>query len=379
MPTYQDLVTLEASLRDRMVLTAYVGGGNTDPARGDAWRVDMRHSLDDIERWLNASNAHERQEFASGRELLEAELTRFPRTIGAPGWVCFVTSDGVHLSRALPVPVPTMAAWSTGPCLGPFIRALKEARPVIVAIADSRKVRLFRYADGRAEHVETVEVPERMERAARTGRPARRHLSGARGATDADEAARRAQESTERMLADAVGRIAVLAKGDGWVVIGGNAIVARAALAKLGPVLATRAMVTGALDVHATAVQVAACARECASTLRRSSDLALVTEVIQESQREAGRGVVGVVETMRALEQGAVRELFLTMHYVLHHAVDAEDAIRLALRRGALVEHVSGEAAEQLDAVGGIGARLRYPARTSEDEVALVPEQAIGG
>ena len=69
---------------------------------------------------------------------------------------------------------------------------------------------------------------------------------------------------------------------------------------------------------------------------------------------------MGPSETKAALEQASVRELFLTHGYLENHAADAEDAVRAALGQDAVVEEVSGEAAQQLDALGGIAAGLRF-------------------
>jgi hypothetical protein len=60
-----------------------------------------------------------------------------------------------------------------------------------------------------------------------------------------------------------------------------------------------------------------------------------------------------------------VRELYLTGRYLEEHMADAEDAVRQALDQGAEVEQVSIDAAAQLDAHGGLAARLRY--RSGDD------------
>jgi hypothetical protein len=63
---------------------------------------------------------------------------------------------------------------------------------------------------------------------------------------------------------------------------------------------------------------------------------------------------------MRALEEGRARSVYLTSRFAEVKAADAEAAIRSAFDAGSVVEHVSGDAATRLDAVGGITARLRY-------------------
>jgi hypothetical protein len=362
MLTYPDLVRLERALRDRTVLSVYVNGDSTDPATRSRWRLDLRHSFDDIESWLRDSSHAEREAFAACRAMALEELERFPGAIGAPGWAGFITIDGVFETSIVSVPTPTMAAWSTGPCLSPFVRAIKEARPVIVAVVDARMARLFRYVDRQAELVETVRAHAVVEPPSHMGGPPRQGFhAGTRGSTGTDEAQRDLLAGTEQMQTEVARRIAVLANADGWIVIGGIPNAARATLERLAPDLTARAMPAPSLDVHATEAQVAECAREAASTLRNAYDARRVREAIEESERDGGYGVTGVVETRRALEESRARELYVTLNFVLNHAAEAEAAIRLAFDRGALVEHVSGEAAEQLDRVGGVAARLRYP------------------
>jgi hypothetical protein len=376
MLTYPDLVRLERALRDRTVLTVYVNGESTDPAMRSRWRLDLRHSFDDIESWLRDSSHSEREAFAACRAMALDELEDFPGAIGAPGWAAFITTGGVFDASTVSVPVPTMAAWSTGPCLSPYVRAIKEARPVIVAVMNGRKARLFRYVDRQAELVDTVRAHVVAEPPSHMGGPPRPGFhSGTRGSTGADEAQRELLEGTQHMQTQVARRIAVLANAEGWIVIGGIPSAARATLDRLAPDLAVRAMPAPSLDVHASPAQVAECAREAASTLRNAYDAQRVRDAMQESERDGGYGATGVVETMRALEEARVCELYVTLNYVLNHAADAEAAIRLAFDHGALVEHVSGEGAEKLDSVGGLAARLRYPWTRAP----MMPEVASAG
>jgi hypothetical protein len=55
-----------------------------------------------------------------------------------------------------------------------------------------------------------------------------------------------------------------------------------------------------------------------------------------------------------------VRDLYITHRYLEDHPAEAEAAVRSAIDQAASVEEVSGAAAEQLDAHGGMAARLRY-------------------
>jgi stalled ribosome rescue protein Dom34 len=111
--------------------------------------------------------------------------------------------------------------------------------------------------------------------------------------------------------------------------------------------------------VHDNEARLAASARENASRLRRAEDLRLVEEVVS-AHAAGGTGAVGLADIDRALLNGQVHELYVTSTFVNERPDEAVVAIRRAFDVSATVEHVSGEAADKLDAAGGIGARLRF-------------------
>jgi Bacterial archaeo-eukaryotic release factor family 10 len=360
MLTYQGLVELSRALAERTVLSVYVHGEVTDPAKRRRWRIELRHALDDIAQWLSTSSHQEREDFAARRALVEARLNQFGASVRAPAWAGFFTSDGEFEAGPLPVAVRTTAVWSTGPCLSPYIRAMKEARPVIVAIVDRRTAHIYRYAGLVAEPVETLRARVRSDDLPHMSRPSRPGFHpGTRGPTAADEAQREVNAATERMLSELVGRLSRYAAGDGWLLIGGIPGVVNATLSLLPSNLRPRAS-SIPLDVHATRAQVADAAREAASRMRSTEDLQRISQAVASAESD-GRGTAGSVDTLRALTEGRVRELFFSETFLRDHAVDAESAVRLALEQHAFVEHVSGDAARALDDAGGVAARLRYP------------------
>jgi stalled ribosome rescue protein Dom34 len=160
------------------------------------------------------------------------------------------------------------------------------------------------------------------------------------------------------MLAEAAAKAESLAGQDAWILVGGIPVVASALAGRLSQRLSSRTSVIS-LDVHAPDATMAEVARDHASRLRAREDLELVNAVVDAKAR-GGAGAVGVKEIERALVNGQVRELFLTSAFVQDHSDEAVDAIRRAFDEGARVEHVSGDAAERLDAAGGIAARLRF-------------------
>jgi hypothetical protein len=359
MMNHAELTKLEHSLRDRTVLSVYVNGEIADAAARGQWRTELRNSLDAIAELLRKAPHQEREDFARTRELVERALLDFEAGDGSPGWMGLFTPDEVHHAAVVPVPVPTQATWAKGANLAPCIRVLKEGRPVLLVVADKAHVRIHRYVDRTVSLVESfnrevsVDTPYHMSRPAPQG-----FSSGTRGRPGADAAQRELRKGTDSMLAEAVARVEELAGADAWILVGGTTAAASALHGRLNSRLAARATVVP-LDVHATDAVLAETAREHATRLRAREDLQRVEQVVSDKAR-GSTGAVGVEDIERALVNGQVRELYLTSAFVQDHSEEAVDAIRRAFDEGAKVEHVSGDAAQRLDAAGGIAARLRF-------------------
>ena len=359
MLTLSQLVALERSLRNERVLSVYVHGAVEDPAARLVWRRELDKSLRDLRRWLLGSSHDERELFERSVERLGELLTPYAAGMPSHGWVGFITDDMVHDSELLPVPMPTMAIWSTGMCVAPYVHALKLARPVIVAVVDARAARIHRYSAGTLEPLETIHAhvsvaaPEHMGDVPRMG-----FHSGVRGETAHDAVQRAHAVGTERMLRQAEAAVVRHAGQTGWVLIGGiHGVGARMAEA-IATALPGRVRHLESLEVHATEADIAAAARAGASALRAEWDLKRIEEILDTS--EVGRATVGAATTRVALERAQVRELYLTARYIEEHTADAEDAVRSALDQGAMIEVVSHEAAAKLEDHGGVAARLRY-------------------
>lgn len=371
MLTHSQLVTLYRSLRDEHVLTVYVDGTAADPAIQRAWRLQLDHGLKDVRTWLADSSHEDRESFERCVRLLEGELASFNASVGAPGWVAFITPDGTREAHQLPVAVPTLAVWSTGPCLAPYMRALKEARPVVVAVADARKAELYRYRLARLDRVETVRAYHAVERPSHMGAPPRQGFhSGTRGTAGQDAAQRSLLEGRDRMLVEAVDRIDHLAGSDGWILLGGIRRVVTRLAEQFSAIAPQRVLQLDSLDIHASDAEIADAARAGASALRAASDAKRVADIVDQAGAH-GLGVVGPPETRLALGQSCVRELYMTHRYLEDHAADAENAVRAALDQDAAVEEVSGVAAERLDELGGMAAGLRFRPATIEGAVAV--------
>jgi hypothetical protein len=169
MLTHTQLVTLEQSLRGARVLSVYLRGGTHDPAARLVWRTDLDRSLRDLRRWLEKSSPEEGAEFERCVALLEQRLVPFAAGLSSAGWVGVIANGIVHAAERLPVPMPTMAVWSTGMCVTPYIRALRAARPIIVAVVDERAASVYRYRAGELESLATIHAHATISAPAQMG------------------------------------------------------------------------------------------------------------------------------------------------------------------------------------------------------------------
>lgn len=360
MLTSTQIVALYRALSNKRVLSVYLDGSASDPAIQRSWRVQLDHGLEDLRRWLVDSSHAEREEFEQCVHRLDTALAAFGAGIGAPGWVAFITADGVHDAHPLPAPAPTLAVWSTGPCIAPYMRALKERRPVVVLLVDARRASIYRYHLGKADRVEVIRAHHVVDRPEHMGTPARQGFhTGTRGSAGRDAVQGTLLRGRDRMIAEAVDRAHALAGADGWIVIGGIKRVAARLAQLLVPLAPNRVIQFDSFDVHASEADIAERARSGASELRDAVDDRRIAEIIELAGAH-GLGAVGPADTFLALEHASVRDLYLTHRYLEDHAAEAERAIRAALDQDASVEEVSGRAAERLNEQGGVAGGLRF-------------------
>jgi len=364
MLTYNKLVALERSLRDERVLSVYLRGGADDPATRRTWRTDLDRSLRDLRRWLAGSSHEEREEFERCVTTLEELIAPYAAGLSSAGWAAFITNGVARDAEQLPVPMPTMAIWSTGMCVSPYIRALKVTRPVIVTVVDARQARVYRFhADELAllERVHahaTIEGPTHMGDSPRAG-----FHAGVRGETGHDAAKRAHVAGTDRMLREAMVVVAKHAKVAGPLIVGGAARVAMRFTTMLADSVSAGVLHLQSLHGDASDAQIVAAASGAASAIRDAADLRSIADLASANIHQSA-AALGPAATRRALDRRSVRELYVTARYLDDHMAEAEAAVRHALDQGATVEHVSGDAATRLDQLGGVAARLRY--RTSD-------------
>ena len=349
------------ALEGTKVLTIYYDARVTDPAMRRAWRPALASALR-LHR-ARLADDRDRAEFDRAAALLSDPLPVLDGVWGAPGWVAFLAATGVLYTEELPVRPPTYIVWRDGPAVAPYLRALKQHRPVIVALVDSRSARFYRYAWGTL-----TALPEKAlqvhdgERAHASSPSAARRLAfrAARSAIGSEDVQRRRQSAFHRLMVPFGERLAELAGSDGWILIGGTPEWARLAAEHLPTVLEPRLMVSATLDHDERETNIVREAKRAATELRASHGLALIDRLV-EQRGDAGRAAIGTPAVQRALRTRAVDVLLTSPEFVRVHAELAEDLVRDALTQGADIEVLSGSAAEYLDAgFGGVAARLRF-------------------
>jgi hypothetical protein len=279
---------------------------------------------------------------------------------GAPGWVAFLTTDGLRYGADLPVRPSPLAAWRDGPVISPYLRALKQQRAVIVAIVDSRSAHLYRYAaaelTARPDLALAAEDESGLVPSTERGMPA----PAPRRALDPEHTQRRRLATFQRLATSLAARLTELAGDDAWILIGGAPRWAQLASEGLPASLASRTMVSKTLDHDAPPTAIARAARRAATALRAAHGRALVHRLIERSGA-GGRGAAGIPAVQRALRARAVDLLMVSPEFIRVFGREAEDAVRAALAQGADIEVLSGDAAVQLDQhAEGLAARLRY-------------------
>jgi hypothetical protein len=361
MLTAPELQDLTRELAGVPVLSLYVDARVTDPAMRHAWRPAMTAALRAERERLTDDGA--RAAFDRAARFVEDPVPPLDGAWGTPGWAAFVTADGPRYAAALPVRVPTLATWRDGPLVSPYLRALKQHRPVIVAIASPRSVRLYRYALNELEALPGLTLPADDDSGTtptRSPAPRGSAYPAARGALDTEHAARRQRAEFQRLAIALAHRLAELAGHDGWILLGGTTMWARLAADALPADLADRALVSPELDHGDADDAIIRLAKDAATTLRAAHGSVMLNQLLERAGA-GGRASAGVPATQRALHARAVDQLLLSPAFVSEQPMLAEDVARAALAQSADVEVLSGDAATQLDrAAGGIAARLRF-------------------
>lgn len=376
MLTHDKLVKLYRELEEQDVLSVYVNGDQHDPALRDAWRTRLESGIATLRRQLESSGqdertgAFERAWDYVARELRPLEDAFLPHR----GWVAFATSGGLVHAEGLAAAMPDLVRWERGIRVAPYVRALKQQRPVTVVVLDSRRARLFEHVDGEIHELEGLRADTFVGDLTDVGvRKSPARTSGQRGETSTDHAQRVLDVATDRMVKNVVTSLEERAGTHGIVVIGGTPEAVTRLAGALPKSFGGRFEERPSLHLDMSLAEVRDQVRSAAGDLRERGHLRLVEEMA-DAARSGAKGALGPQATEPALRESRVDMLLLSRTFIREHADYADRCVGRAFAQGADVEEVSGEAGAFLDREGeGMAARLRF---RSAGEAVSSPDRA---
>jgi len=357
-----------------------------DPAdRSEGWRTALRNGL---KRLVEEAHGSDRERWMAMKPTAEAILERFPEGSPHPSGrsqIGFVeVAARSRQARWYPLQLPlgrTEIVWWDRPHLGPLVELLDDGAPLGAVAVSSERVRLLEWALGECQELAEWEPEFRKrdwrERRAQRPEPARPGTS----ASGRDQIGQRLDANRERFLRECAERIAEPMRSRGWrtVMAFGNPHQVEVIAAGLRP-LAAGLEPSDPLyraeekDVIGESTgQIARRIEAILPELNRTRELELVRQAEGAAHAEGGAASLGRDETLHALQEGRVAHLLfdpaveLDSDVPLPHwgtgnggAAAAAAMIEQALRTGAWVTPVEGEAAEALRRHEGVAALLRY-------------------
>lgn len=360
MVTDDVVVRLNQELAGTKVLSVYLHAEENDPAERHAWRLRLAGMLKEVEDGLADVPSKERRAFQAAVEQIEEELAQYTGYLPKRGWVGFATPERLWHASPLPAPMPDLVRWEDGAHMAPYVRALKQARPVTVVVLDRRHARFCQYVHGELSEKEVLHSNSAIVDGQPEGSSKRAAgSSGQRGEARVDAARRSEDAATQRMLGDVVDRVEAAAKSGHLLVVGGSSEAVSSLMRSLSTAASDRTMEVSGISTDVSAAQLKEAVEEAASALSLRLQRNLVNEVI-ETTRSAGRACLGHEQTERALQAGAVDTLVFSRSFARNHPGAVEQLVDRTLEQGGSVEEISEAAATELDREGGIGARLRF-------------------
>jgi hypothetical protein len=361
MLTQAELVELYRTLQGEKVLSVYLDADQTDPADRGAWRTILEGEVGRVARSLNGDEETFQKAWSHIEKELRSAETGF---LSGRGLVAFATADELAYVERLPISTRTLVRWENGIRAAPYIRALKQQRPITIALVDKVHVRLFTYRESELREEHEIRADTDLGDLSDVGvRKAPGRNTGVRGETSTDQAQRVLEESTDRMLKGLAGELEGKVADDGILILGGTPEAVRMLGQMLPKRLQERTTERHSLHLRMTPNELKEAVRQIASEFTAERQDHLVAEVLDAS-RSGGNGCHGVEDTAQALQEMRVDTLLLSRDFVWDNPDFADRCVGTAFAQGARVMEVGGSAGERLqEEAAGIAARLRYRIR----------------
>jgi len=360
MLTEPQLIALYRDHLDQPVLSVYLNASQTDPALRSAWHTRFQTAVSDV---LQKAQADEDVVAA-----FDAALARISDALGQPddflagkGWVGFATADELLYAESLPVPMPDLIRWEPGIRVAPYLRALKQARPVALTIIDSRRAWVLRYQQGDLVEVRDIRADEDFgDLHDSTGSKRAERSTGVRGTTGKDRAQALRELETARIADEAAKHVADIAGSEGTVILGG----VESAIAHLHKALPSqleeRTAIRTTLSFDMPTPSILEVVEAAASELSRTRQVNLLDHVF-DLALSRGAACLGRPETERAIVERRVRMLAVSDTLRSAEPDAADQVVGRAFECGASAVEVPSSAYPRLDEeAGGVAALLHY-------------------
>lgn len=360
MLSAEKLIELYRHSQNERVLSVYLDASQTDPAARSAWHTRFRDNVRELRRGLGEGSPE--------ASALEGAVARLSEVLGdgdsflqGRGWIGFATENEVIYGEGVPVPMPNLVRWEDGIRVAPYLRALKQSRPIVVGITDSRRTRLFRYLDGQFDEFIDLRADQdfgELNEGASSRRPS--SSTGVRGATARDKSQTLKEVETARMLEDAAQRLTDEAGAEGTVVLGGVESAVAQLRKALPSGLDTRVAVRPKLSFDLPEKDILTEIEEAASEVSAARQAGLVEHVF-DLALSGGSACIGRLETERAIEERRVKTLVVSASLRKLDPDGTDWMVGRSFEGGASAIEVSGNAATRLDdEASGVGALLHY-------------------
>jgi peptide subunit release factor 1 (eRF1) len=293
--------------------------------------------------------------------------------------VFFDQSDDFLWHTELDVSLPDEMRWNHQAFLEPLARAFDELEKYGVVLVDRNNMRLFTVSLG------TIE--ERIHKHFGSARVRHIKTAGTDHMGSSSRIQRQADEHVRSNLRQVIEQVDSMVRAEkiNWLVFGGTPEITSELKDFFPKRLALRVIGTINIRMNAPLSEVLAATERVALEHEKSTEVQKVNEVLTAAAKHE-KAVVGLGHTLKELNSDRVWELiyaedfsapgyecgkcaalFSLQHRTCLYCDGAisqipnvvESAVGRALRQGAKIEFVTGEAAASLSAAGGIGAFLK--------------------
>jgi peptide subunit release factor 1 (eRF1) len=353
---------------------------NTDQSKADSLNRGFEQHLKDMIAVIQKSvrDAGELERFHRAAHRIKEFVSTYQAT-GRAVVMFFDESDGFFWYADVNVPIQNQARWNRELFLKPLAAAMDEAEPYTVALIGRASLRLFVVELGEIEELIAESFPARAIRHIRT--------VGTDHIGSASRVQRKADERIRWNLRHVKNVVDWLLESRNIhrLILAGTPEITTEFQKLLPKRLASR--VIGAVDIatDTSPERLLASAEPVAQKHEHEMEVRLIDTIVTEAAKRK-KAVTGLSNTLNAINQARVWRLVYSDEFsspgwecpkcaalygierkscifcgaTLHPVPDVvEHAIEHALRKGAAIEVVTGDASEALINAGGIGAFLK--------------------